>query len=402
MDKNKLAINGGPKAITMDAQKTAALLKWPRYEPGVIDRCADLIRKGQLTYNQETIFHLGDAFSNYLGAEFCIPVSRGTDALFIAYNILGVGPGTEVICPTYTYWATAMPAALLGAKLVFAEADPQTFNIDPADVRKKITPKTKLIVPMHTWGMPCEMDEINAIAQEHNIKVVEDASHAHGSVYKGKKIGTLSDISAFSIQNSKLLPAGEGGLLVTNKQEYFEDACAWTDYFLIQQGFAGDRWRKYERTGLGWNFRISNINAAIAIEMLKVLDRNNAIINRNVARFNTALEKMGYFRVPHPAAGTTRVYYENIVHYDFKATGVPPLELMQALRAEGCDVNATRYPLLHQQPYFVERGSDPKSFPVTDELLNHLLQVPKFPAENDEIIDQYIAAFDKVLKALIK
>nr|MDO8111578.1 DegT/DnrJ/EryC1/StrS family aminotransferase [Candidatus Sigynarchaeota archaeon] len=402
MDKKKLAINGGPKAITIDPRKAADLLRWPRYEPAVIDRCADLIRKGDITYNQDLVFQLGDGFAKYLGAEYCLPVSRGTDALFIAYNILGVGPGTEVICPTYTFWATAMPAANLGAKIVFAEADPKTFNMDPADVCKKITPKTKLIIPMHSWGIPCEMDEINEIARERGIKVVEDASHAHGSTYKGKKIGTLSDIAAFSIQNSKLLPAGEGGLFVTNTLEYFEDACAWTDYFLIQRGFAGERWRKYERTGLGWNLRISALNAAIGIEMLKVLDRNNAIINRNCVRFNAALEKTGYFRVPHPAPGVTRVYYENIVYYDFKATGVPPVKLMEALRAEGCDVNATRYPLLHQQPYFVERGSDPNGLPVTDELLNHLMQVPKFPAENDDIIDQYIAAFNKVLGVLVK
>jgi perosamine synthetase len=402
MTEENLAINGGPKTITIDPQEAAALLKWPRYEPAVIDKVSELIRNGDITYNQNLVFSLGDNFAKYLGAEFCLPVSRGTDALFIAYNILGVGPGTEVICPTYTFWATAMPAANLGAKVVFAEADPQTFNMDPADVRKKVTEKTKLIIPMHSWGMPCEMDEINEIAQEHGIKVVEDASHAHGSVYKGKKIGTLSDISAFSIQNSKLLPAGEGGLFVTNSQEYFEDACAWTDYFLIQQGFAGERWRKYERTGLGWNLRISAINAAIGLEMLQVLDRNNAIINRNCERFNNALEQTGYFRVPHPAPDVTRVYYENIVYYDFEATSIPPQKLMEALRAEGCNINATRYPLLHQQPFFVERGSDPDGLPVTDELLNHLMQLPKFPADNDEIIDQYIAAFQKVLGTLVK
>jgi perosamine synthetase len=165
MNRNKLAINGGPKAITMDPPKVAALLKWPRYEQGVADACAKLIQKGEITYNHDLVFQLGDAFAKYLGAEYCLPVSRGTDALFIAYNILGVGPGTEIICPTYTFWATAMPAANLGAKVVFAEADPLTFNMDPADVRKKITPKTKLIIPMHSWGMPCEMDEINEIAR---------------------------------------------------------------------------------------------------------------------------------------------------------------------------------------------------------------------------------------------
>jgi dTDP-4-amino-4,6-dideoxygalactose transaminase len=243
-----LAVNGGAKAITLDQEEA---LRWPRLTEEDEQAVLELIRKNEISVSQEPI-KLEKEFAQFLGAQYALSEVNGTAALYAALFVLGIKQGDEVICPSYTYWATAMPAVTLGAKVVFCEVDPKNLNMDPEDFRKKITSRTKAVIPVHLWGLPCEMDEIIAIARENKIAVIEDACHAHGAEYRGKKIGTLGDFGIFSFQASKNLPGGEGGMLITDNEEYYFQAVALGHY--RRAADLPENYSKYQHTCLGFNF----------------------------------------------------------------------------------------------------------------------------------------------------
>ncbi|MHA1819615.1 MAG: DegT/DnrJ/EryC1/StrS family aminotransferase [Promethearchaeota archaeon] len=373
-------------------KKKKDILKWPVVPERAKKRVMDLLDKGEISISSE-VDKFNDAFKKYIGVKYSIPECNGTAALYSAFFAIGVGPGDEVITPSYTYWATAMPASVLGAKIIFAESNPKTFNIDPEDVKKKITPKTKAIVPVHLWGLPCEMDELREVADEHNIYIIEDASHAHGAEYKGKKIGTLGDIACFSLQGSKLLPAGEGGFMVTNNKEFYEKGVTLGHYERIKK--LSDRYNKYERTGFGFKFRMSPLHAAIGRSLLETYDKYNEEITRAALKVRRAIGELKGFINYEPPSYIKRVYYENLMDYDEKISGVPREKLLSKVKLALLNVSATRYPLLHQQTYFVERGSDPHGLPVTEALVSRLFRFPSYKGYDEEVIDEFIEKFKR-------
>jgi perosamine synthetase len=385
-----LAIHGGIRAISLD--QTAALA-WPRLTQEDEDAVLGMVRSGDISVSEEPR-KLESEFAAFIGMPFALAEVNGTAALHSAFYALGVGPGDEVICPSYTYWASAMPAAALGAKIVFAEIDPRTLNIDPVDLRNRITPRTKAIVVVHLWGLPCDMDAIMELAKEHGVPVVEDAAHSHGAKYHGKKTGALGTASAFSFQASKNMPAGEGGMLLTADEELYRKAIVLGHY--RETAKLPEPYGKYQHTSGGFKYRMSPLHAAIARVQLRHLDERNRLRNRNIELLHSALMKLPGFRIPEITDGVERVYYENNIIYDEEATGVPKSELIKALQAEGGQVRGDRYPLLHMQPYFVERGSDPEDLPVTRETVEQVVSLPTFPGDDGTLVRQYIDAFNKV------
>ena len=389
---DNLALDGGPKAITMDQEKA---LRWPVLTKEDEQAVLGVMRKNETSLSEEPI-KLEKEFAEYLGAEYALAEINGTSALYAALFVLGIGPGDEVICPSYTYWASAMPAATLGAKVIFCEVYPDSLDMDIEDFKKKITPRTKAVIPVHLWGVPCEMDKIIVIAKNNNIAVIEDACHAHGAEYKGKKTGTLGDFGIFSFQASKNLPGGEGGMLITNNKEYLYKATALGHY--RRAADLPDVYSKYQHTCLGFKHRMSPLHAAITRVQLKTLDEKNRIRENNIEKLLKALEELPGFYIYWPPSYMKRVYYENDVVYRGKETGVPIEDLIKMLEAEGAIVRRDRYPLLHQQPYFAERGSDPDDLPVTREINEHIIALPTFPGDDGSLVDQYIDAFAKVTR----
>jgi len=386
----ELAINGGPKAITYNQEEA---LRWPRLTEEDEQAVITLMRKNEISVSEEPV-KLENEFGQYLGAEYALAEVNGTAALYAALFALGIKEGDEVICPSYTYWATAMPAATLGAKVVFCEVDPNSLNMDPEDLRKKITTRTKAVIPVHLWGLPCEMDEIIEIAKENSIAVVEDACHAHGAEYKGKKTGTIGDIGIFSFQASKNLPGGEGGMLITANKEYYYKAITLGHY--RRAADLPEEYSKYQHTCLGFKHRMSPLHAAIARVQLRTLNEKNRIRNGNIEKLLHAVDKLPGFHVYWPHEYIKRVYYENNVIYRGEETGVPIDRLIEMLKAEGAVVRQDRYPLLHEQPYFTEKGSNPEDLPVTREVREHIIALPTFPGDDVKLVDQYIEAFKKV------
>jgi len=388
----KLAVNGGPKAVTMDQQEA---LRWPILTEEDEAAVLEVMRRNETSLSDEPI-KLEEEFRKFLGAEYALAEVNGTAALYAALFALGIGPGDEVICPSYTYWASAAPAVTLGADVVFCEVYPDSLNLDVEDFRRKITPRTKAVIPVHLWGVPCEMDEILAIAGSKNIAVIEDACHAHGAEYKGRKTGTIGDIGIFSFQASKNLPGGEGGMLVTADREILNRATTLGHYRRTSN--LPEEFSRYRHTSLGFKHRMSPLHAAITRVQLKTLVEKNRIRKNNIEKLLHVIGEMPGFHVYWPPSYIDRVYYENDIVYRGEETGISVDDMIELLDAEGVIIRRDRYPLLHQQPFFTERGSSSEDLPVTREINEHIIALPTFPGDDGSLVDQYIKAFRKVVR----
>ncbi len=233
----------------------------------------DTIKSGWISTGPKCA-ELEEMFAKMLGAKYAVSVTNCTDALHICCMLCGFGPGDEVICPSLTFAASANCIRYVGSTPVFADiVGPEHINIDPADIEKKITPKTKGIVVVHMAGYPAKMDEIMTIAKKHNLKVVEDACHGPLSEYKGKKLGTIGDCSAFSFFSNKNISTGEGGMFVTNSEELAAKAKLLRSHGMTTMSYqrASGHATEYDIVELGYNFRMDDIRASIAIEQLKKL-----------------------------------------------------------------------------------------------------------------------------------
>ncbi len=418
--KRTLAIFGGPKTVTIEQ---APLLRWPQIGLEEVEVILQVLQMGQMSVTNRSgiVAQLEDDFATYEGVQFALARNSGTAALHCAYFAVGIGFGDEVIVPSYTWLATVTPLLHLGAVPVFAEINPQTLTLDPEDIARKITPHTKAIVPVHMWGHPADMDAINAIARAHGLKVIEDASHAHGSLYKGRETGTLGDIGCFSLQASKAMTAGEGGILVTNQRDYYERAMLLSQSpGRLHQELTDPRLRRFAETGLGLKYRIHGLAAAIADVQLKKLDRLNAIRNANHDRLTHQLADLPGITPPYTAPDCYRgAYYEYRLLYDpHPFGGLPVADFITRLQAEGVRCSAERYALQHLQPLYsdqvlFEEGlpwglklprrriyNHPGDLLVTETIVPRLIALPAFPNPGSEVlIDQYAAAIQKVVAA---
>lgn len=404
------AILGGKPAVTANH---ALENKWPLLTHEDELAVLEVLRDGNIT-THEVIRKLENDYANFTGRKYALAHCNGTSALLAAFHAIGLQPGDEVLVPTATFWASVLPLLWLGAIPVFCESEGERLGLDPDDMKKRITPKTRAIVVVHLWGLPSKMTEILAFAKQFNLKIIEDASHAHGALWNSKPCGSLGDVSVFSLQGDKLAPGGEGGILLCDQYDYFEKAVCLGDITRIIE--LETPARKFAATSYGLKTRIAPVSAAIAKVQLKNLKANNQRRNANILYLSEALEKMGFHTFLAPSH-IQRVYFEFIVRADPLKIKLPLDNLIQALRAEGCEVESPRYPLLHQQPFFTEGhfkevarlGSDFKypdyqftHLPKTQEIGHYLIKLPSFPNATMPLLQQYIVAFEKVLASASK
>lgn len=403
---NKPAILGGSKAVTMDS---TAANRWPvitSEEEGAVLR---VLRDGDLSLHPVTR-ELEEDYRNYFGTRHALAHCNGTAALMAAFFALDLQPGDEVLVPSATFWASVVPMLWLGAIPVFCESELERLGIDPEDAERKITSKTRAIVVVHLWGMPSKMTQLFEIAKRHDLKIIEDASHAQGAVWRGRKCGTLGDISVFSLQSSKLAPAGEGGMFLTDNEEYMERAACLGDMMRILE--LESPARRFAGTSFGIKTRMAPLSAAVARVQLRHLEERNAKRNDNIHYLSENLEELG-FHTFLPPSHVDRVYFEYLIRYDEKKSGMPRDLLVEALKAEGCEVGLPRYPLLHQQPLFTEglykkiarlQGLGiplpeycPDALPRTEAANGEMIKLPSFPLADRDLLNQYLHAFRKVL-----
>ena len=425
MAGDTLALLGGQPAITLD--QTAAA-RWPLVEAEERAAVEAVLASGEWS-TAPVARQLEAEFAAYHGVRYALSTNNGTAALHAAYFALGLGPGDEVISPSATYWATAVPVLNCGAIPVFADVDPETLCIDPADVERRITPRTRAIVVMHNGGMPCEMDTLLALARRHGLRVVEDASHAHGATYRGRKVGAFGDVAAFSLQTSKLCPAGEGGILLTDDEALLRRATALGHYERLgrrpaagdpEQAPTEDEYDRFRHTSFGYKYRISPLNAAVGRVSLAKLDERNRQRNAGVQYLLDGIAEIPGLTPPRIPDHIQRVYYgQPRLRYDAEFGGLPLDRFVEALRAEGARVSGGTQLRhrggLHTQPLFVERAHWAFHHPanaqsvaqarygagaltVTDDPPRDRISLPNFPRPTKELLEQYVAAFHKVAR----
>lgn len=404
--KNNLpAILGGQPAVTLDQTQAN---RWPVMTEDDERAVIQVMRDGDIS-THSVIRELENDYRNFFGMPHVLAHCNGTSALMAAFWAIGLKPGDEVLVPSATFWASVLPLVWFGAVPVFCESESERLGLDPIDMAKKITPRTKAIVVVHLWGFPSKMTEIHALAQKHGLRIIEDASHAQGAFWRGKPCGTLGDISVFSLQGGKLAPAGEGGMFLCRKYEYWERAVCFGDITRIIE--LETPARRFAATSFGIKTRIAPLSAAIARNQLARLNENNKNRNHNLVYLSTGLEKLGIHTFL-PPEHIQRVYFEYLVCPNFDVIGMPINLFIEALKAEGCLAALPRYPLLHQQPFFSEgafldvmrpkdNASVPDysavSLPVTERVNSTMMKLPSFPWASKELLDQYLIAFKKVI-----
>jgi perosamine synthetase len=383
--------------------------RWPRLGVEEEEAVLGILRDGDIS-THGVIRELEADYAAFAGRRFALAHNNGTAGLMAAFHALNLRPGDEILVPTATFWASVLPMLWFGLVPVFCNTEFERLGPDPDDMRRRITPRTRAMVTVHLWGQPCKWTELKALAEEFDLKVIEDASHAHGATWNGERCGRLGDISIFSLQGDKLAPAGEGGIFLTDNESYWERAVCLGDITRIIE--LKSPAARFAATSFGIKTRIAPISAAIARVQLAKLEAHNRIRNRNMNELSLRLEELG-FDCFLPPAHIKRVYFEFLLRSRDRDLDIP--QLIGALRAEGCDALNPRYPLLHQQPFFTEGhhraigrfpdGCSPpeiraEEFATTVAENDRLLRLPVLAgAEEDSarIIEQTVQAFDRVL-----
>ncbi len=308
------------------------------------------------------------AFAEYVGSAFCVGVNSGTAALQLALMACGIGPGDEVIVPSFTFFATAETASVLGAVPVFVDVDPVSYTITAAEIEKAITPRTRAIIPVHLYGQAVDLDPIRALADKHNLHVIEDAAQAHGAEYKGRRVGGLGAAGCFSFYPSKNLGAyGEAGAVVTNDEDLARQL-----RLLRQHGQTS----KYAHAIVGYNFRLEELQAAVLNVKLAYLDKWNNGRRERAARYNELLSDTELV-LPREMEYSRHVYHVYAVQCDDRD------ELQNRLAAKGIQ-SGVHYPIpIHLQPAYASLGYKAGDLPVTERLSERVLSLPLFAELTD-------------------
>jgi dTDP-4-amino-4,6-dideoxygalactose transaminase len=359
-----------------------------------------VLRTGQFILGKEvTAFE--DAMAKFTGAKHAIGVSSGTDAILLSLMVAGIGPGDEVLCPSYTFFSTAGCVARVGAKPVFVEAEPLTFNLDVADAARRVTPRTKAIIPVHLFGQAAAMDEVMALAAKHNLFVIEDTAQSLGAAYRGGQLGTIGQMGAYSFFPSKNLGGlGDGGLVVTN-----DDQLAERSRLLRTHGAKP----KYHHKFVGGNFRLDALQAALLTVKLPHYATYTQLRQKNADYYTTQLrglpgvalareERAVDARLLLPVALKENDHIWN--QYTLRVTGAGRRDALLALfdaRKVGTEIY---YPLpMHAQECFRPLGHEPEELPVSTRLAGEALSIPIFPELTRAQLDEVIGVIEEFITA---
>jgi len=419
MNRKILAYFGGEKAISFKQPHW----KWPPISRSKINCISKYYKSGEKKNSAgypEIVKIFESNFAKYQKKKYALSTNSGTSALQAALFAVNIKPGDEIIAPALTFHATATPIYSVNGVPVLADCEPDTGNIDPESIEKKIGKKTKALIITHLCGHPCEMDKILKIIKKYKIFLIEDCSHAHGSTYKGIKVGNFGDIGCFSLDNNKLLAAGEGGILVTDNRKFFEKALLLSDFGpRIKNEIRFKNYKKYNETGLGFKHRIHPASAAIANNELKKINFYIKRRHRMLNYLSSEIKKIIGMSPPITRKFANRgAYYGYRPFYDRKKLNNISIDnFIKILQAEGMEVRRSSHSPLHLLPlfskkkngaYFLHKKYDRyKNYkngdlPKCEKFYNSTLSLPTFTFEKKELVNQYIKAFKKVCHFLCK
>ena len=358
-----------------------------------IDAVAEVIRSGWIGLGPKTE-EFENKFAKYVNSGYAVGLNSATAALHLSLLALGIGPGDEVLVPSLTFVSTAHAVLYVGAKPVFVDVYEDTLCMDPADMEKKITKKSKAIIPVHFGGHPVDLDVIHKIAVKHNLAVVEDASHACGSKYKGRMIGGLSDLTCFSFHAVKNLATGDGGMVTTNDKKLAGtikrlrwvgiNKDTWErEELVFQKGYRQYGWY-YEVTDLGYKYHMNDLAAAIGLVQLAKLPSANARRRRLAKRYDGKFRKLPWLKIPVIKPGVKSARHNYVVRTKYRD------KLNLFLKGKKISTGVHYYPV-HLHPYYQKNGFKAE-VPVTDRVWKELLTLPLYPTLSYKDQDRVIAA----------
>lgn len=352
-----------------------------------IQAVVDVLQSDFLTTGPK-IAEFEQTVADYVGAKYAVAISNGTSALHAACFAAGIRPGDEVITTPLTFAASANCVLYCGGTPVFADVDPKTYNIDPEDIRRKITDRTKAIIAVHLAGQPCDMDAIHSIAREHGLIVIEDGAHALGSVYKGKKVGSMSDMTTFSFHPVKPITTGEGGMIATDNEDFYKKMVLFRSHGITRDDSIMTRndgpWF-YQQFDLGYNYRITDIQCALGCSQMKKLDRFLARRKEIVARYNEAFADCDNIITPYQLSDTESGWHLYIV----QVKNCDRRQVFENMREKGIGVNVHYIPV-YMHPYYQEHGYENVHCANAEEIYSHIISLPLYPGLTSEQQDYVI------------
>jgi len=357
----------------------------PRLGQKELDYVSDCITSGWVSSKGRYVNQFETAFAEFCGCRYGVATFNGTIALHLLLAALNIGPGDEVIVPTLTFVSTANAVAYTGAKPIFVDSELKTWNIDPDGIEAAITPRARAIIPVHLYGHPADMDAINAIAGRHGLLVIEDAAEAHGAYYKERRAGSLARAAIFSFMGNKIITTGEGGMVVTDDQALAERC-----FFL--QNHARREENPYWHTEVGFNYRMTNLQAALGVAQLEQIEEFIAIRRRNAAHYMARLKDAPGITLPPQAGWAENVYwmFAPLIEPEF---GPDRDAVMGKLRQKEIESRPFFYPI-HTMPMY----NTGQSLPVAESLAARGINLPSGTTLTEAQIDYVCDALMQMRK----
>ena len=356
----------------------------PELDESDVQAVLEVLRSGRLALGPQAE-EFERAIAQYVGARHAIAVSSGTAALHLIVKVLGIGRGDEVLVPSFTFAASVNSFLYEGATPVFVDIEPGTYNLDPADLERRITPRTRAIMAVDVFGHPAEWDEILRIADKHRLKVIDDSCEALGAEFKGRKLGAFGNAAAFAFYPNKQITTGEGGMIATDDAEVARLCRSLRNQGRAEMG----SWLEHER--LGYNYRMNEMSAALGTSQLKRID---AFLERREHVAQSYTERLQGLDWVRPPVVKPHVRMSWFVYVVTLADGLQRDDVMRHMETQGIPVRGYFSPV-HLQPYILERFGSRVELPVTETIAQRTIALPFHNKLNDGQIDQVVATLTR-------
>jgi dTDP-4-amino-4,6-dideoxygalactose transaminase len=372
----------------------------PDIEQGEIDEVIDTLRSGWITTGPKTK-EFERRFAEYIGVHHAIAVNSCTGGLHVALAAAGIGPGDQVIVPTMTFCATANVVVHLGATPILVDVEPDTLNIDTQQLEAVIAPRTRAVMPVHLYGHPCDMDRIGEIAKAHRLLVVEDAAHAVGAEWHGRRVGTLSPATAFSFYATKNLTTAEGGMITTDDDEYAEQMRIW-----VLHGISHDAWKRYSAEGSwyyevcvpGFKYNLTDLQSALGLRQLARLEAMTLRRAELADVYRAGLCDLAEIELPAHRPNIRHAWHLYAIRLRLERLKINRAEFIERLKFEGIGASVHFIPL-HRQPYYRDRfGFRPQDFPVADAAYECLISLPLYTKMTAHDVEDVIEAVRRIVQ----
>lgn len=391
--KEKLAINGG-KPI----RETYLAYGRQNIDDDDINSVVEILKGDYLTTGPK-VYEFEKAIARYVGAKYAVAVSNGTAALHAACFAAGIKPGAEVIVSPMTFAASANCVLYCGGKPVFVDIDPDTYNIDVTKLEEAITDKTKAIIPVDFSGQSVDMDYIKKIAEKYNLIIIEDAAHALGSEYKGKKVGTGAHMTEFSFHPVKPITTGEGGVIVTDDEGLYNKLMLFRSHGITRDEKLMTHnegpWY-YEQLELGYNYRLTDLQCALGLSQINKLDSFIKRRREIVCKYNEAFSKVKEVITPYEADFSNSGWHIYVIKLNLKRLTCDRKKIFEALKAENIGANVHYLPV-YLHPYYQRLGYEKGLCIEAEKLYNSMITLPLFPKMTDEDVEDVVKAVKKVV-----